>query len=139
MQIQPGEYGAEGEAAVVAKVNAALARFQHSTDKQVLELWSKLCVHRAALRDGIARTGGSATHTDPPGPPVDSSARGGAGQDFGEHDTTGLDSPVDAGRQRMVVAQQLPNHDEHRQQQAAAQQYRLAERRRQWAAESSQV
>ena len=115
---------------MVAKINAALARFQHSTDQQVLELWSKLCVHRAALRDGIARTGESAMHRDPPALPLDNSARDGLEQD---------DQPVDAGRQRMVVTQQLPSHEEHRPQQVAAQQHQLAERRRQLAAESPQV
>ena len=97
VQIQPGEYGTDGEAAVIANVDAALARFQHSTDPHVLELWSELCVHRAALRDGTSRTGGSAGTTvtrASPGPPLDTSAADSAERNYrGEHDTVAGTSP----------------------------------------------
>jgi hypothetical protein len=35
---------------VIDMVDAALARFQHSTDPSILELWSELCVHRYLLQ-----------------------------------------------------------------------------------------
>lgn len=94
---------------MVAKVDAALARFQHSTDPHVLELWSELCVHRAALREGVTGGSADAVHRSPLGPPLGNSALHGV------------------------------ERDEHRQQQVEAPEQRLVERRRQWAAVSPQV
>lgn len=100
MQIQPGDLGPDSQAAVVAKVDAALARFQHSTDPHVLELWSELCVHRAALRDGgTTRGSADAVHKGPPGPPLGTSALDGVEQD--EH------------RQPQVLEQRLVERRRH--------------------------
>lgn len=50
LQVRPGEDGDDAEGAVLGMVDAALARYQHSMDPDILVLWSELCVHRAALR-----------------------------------------------------------------------------------------
>ena len=141
MQIQPGEYGSDGEAAVIANVDAALARFQHSSDPHVRELWSKLCVHRAALRDGTSRAGGSAGTTvnrAPPGPPLHISATDSAERDYRSENDTAAGTVMRSNEveQRQVEdRQRLSTQDtHHHEQQVAPQQERLVERRQQWAA-----
>lgn len=145
VQVQPGEHGTDSEASsVIAQVDAALARYQHSTDPKVLAMWSELCVHRATLRDGISKPGGRATATRDDQlvvPPADKFASGAverAGR--GEHDIMGgTDTYLDALQQLEGAPQLQPNHDVLRQQPTVAQEQRLAERRRHWASESPQV
>jgi hypothetical protein len=96
LQLRPGEQGDDGEAAVLGMVDAALARYQHSTDPGILELWSELCVHRAALRGEPAGAAASMMRPQirgapppPPGGAVDLQ-RGQFGFSTGAH---GFESP----------------------------------------------